>query len=163
MIFRAPFSVPAEKLAKSLFVAGGIGGANDWQSDFCARLDAQIGDFCTILNPRRDDYPIGDPNALKLQIEWEYRNLHAASAICFWFPPETLCPITLYELGAWSHWRDDSGRFKPLFVAAHPEYLKRADVEIQLGLVRPEIEVVDNLQALERQILANYSASKLSD
>lgn len=154
MIFRAPFSVPDEKLAKSLFVAGGIGGANDWQSDFCARLDAQIGNVWTLLNPRRDDYPANDPNVLRAQIEWEHRHLHAADAICFWFPPETLCPITLYELGAWAHWRDENGGFKRLFVAAHPDYLKREDVEIQLSLVRPENEVLASLQALEAQILA---------
>lgn len=151
-VFRAPEPVPAHALSHSLFLAGGIGAGApvpDWQSELVARLRDTNW---TLLNPRRDHYPSHDPTALHEQIEWEHRYLRAASAISFWFPPETLCPITLYELGAWTYWRDENGKAKPLVVGAHPDYLKRADVVIQLGLVRPEIEVVGSLDELEAQI-----------
>src|SRR5207237_468181 len=63
----------------------------------------------TLLNPRRRDYPDDDPIAEEAQITWEHRHIRRASAAAFWFPSDTLCPITLYELGAFSMTR------KPLF------------------------------------------------
>lgn len=155
-LFRAPQFVPDELLQKSLFLAGGIGvGAivPDWQCELIERLrDTDL----TLLNPRRDDYPAGDPNALHQQIEWEHRHLKAASAISFWFVAETLCPITLYELGAWANECDDAGHRKPIFVGAHPDYARRADLLIQLSLVRPEVEIVASLAELEQQILSAF-------
>ncbi|RYX84588.1 hypothetical protein EON83_09570 [bacterium] len=154
-LFRAPQSVPTELLGNSLFLAGGIGvGAvvPDWQSEFIERLaDTQL----TLFNPRRDDYPAHDPNALRQQIEWEHRYLKAASAISFWFVAETLCPITLYELGAWANRCDEQGHKKPIFVGAHPDYARRADLLIQLSLVRPEVEIVGSLVELEMQVRAS--------
>jgi hypothetical protein len=155
--FRAPETVPDELLRNSLFLAGGIGvGAvvPDWQSELIERFrDTEL----TLLNPRRDDYPAGEPNALRQQIEWEHRYLKAASAISFWFVAETLCPITLYELGAWANACDALGQRKPIFVAAHPDYARRSDLFIQLALVRPEVEVVSSLTELELQIRASLN------
>jgi Nucleoside 2-deoxyribosyltransferase like len=95
-----------------------------------------------LLNPRRANFPIGDPSAAMKQIEWEHRHLRMADAILFWFPSETLCPIALYELGAWSM------TTKPLFVGVHPEYQRRQDVEIQTRLARPDVAVTHNLSDL---------------
>ena len=85
------------------------------------------------------------------------RHLRRATAVLFWFPPETLCPIALFELG---------GRVtvphQPLFVGTDPRYARRADVEIQLRLARPEIRVATDIHALVRQVeewLANRSTS----
>jgi hypothetical protein len=127
----------------SLFLAGGITGAINWQ----VRAVAALADLpLTLLNPRRANFPIDDPNAAPTQIEWEHRHLRRATAILFWFPAETLCPIALYELGAWS--KSD----KPLFVGTHPDYQRRQDVVIQTRLVRPEVRVVDSLEALFGQV-----------
>ena len=153
-LFRAPDFVPPSSLARSLFLAGGIGAlapVSDWQSELVARLHDT--DW-TLLNPRRDNYPADDPQALRQQIEWEHHYLQVASAISFWFPPETLCPISLYELGAWANWQGADGSQKPLVVGAHPDYAKRADLEIQLELARPEIEVMKSLEELEARIRA---------
>ena len=87
-----------------------------------------------------------DPSAARTQIEWEYRHLQKAEAALFWFPSETLCPITLFELGAWS--RSD----KLLFVGTHSNYQRRLDVVIQLSLARPEVVVVADLAALAAQV-----------
>ena len=54
--------------------------------------------------------------------------------------------IVLYELGAWSM------TMKPIFVGVDPEYIRRADVEVQTGLARPEVLVVHSLEALAGQI-----------
>jgi hypothetical protein len=111
----------------SLFLSGGITGCQPWQRPIADRLmDLPL----TILNPRRANFPINDPDAAVEQIEWEHRHLRRATAVLFWSPPETLCPITLYELGAWSM------TSKPLFVGAHPKYQRRAEwVESRGGAV----------------------------
>ena len=72
--------------------------------------------------------------------------MSAADAISFWFPAETICPIVLFELGAWS--RAD----KPIFVGIHPDYQRKQDVEIQLSLARPDPKIVLSLSDLAQQI-----------
>jgi len=101
----------------------------------------------TLLNPRRKNFPIGDPNAAFEQIQWEHRQLRAADAILFWFPWETVCPIVLYELGAWSM------TTKPIFVGVHPNYRRRQDVQLQTGFVRNRVEIVYSLGNLAQQVI----------
>ena len=128
---------------KSIFLAGGITDCPDWQSDIKNMLATTK---LILLNPRRKDFPIGDPNAALEQIRWEHNALRAADYILFWFPCETLCPIVLYELGAWSM------TDKKVFVGVHPRYQRRQDVEIQSRLVRPDIEIKYSLRDLADQV-----------
>jgi hypothetical protein len=123
----------------SLFLAGGITGCPDWQRVAVSLL---ADEPVTLLNPRRVNFPIDDPDAAPQQIEWEHRHLRKADDVLFWFPREALCPIALYELGAWSM------TAKPLFVGTHPNYQRRQDVEIQTKLARPDAPVSSNLQDL---------------
>jgi hypothetical protein len=133
----------------SLFLAGGITGTFDWQADVVARLaDLPL----VLLNPRRRNFPMDDPSAAGAQIAWEFRHLRRATAVLFWFPPETLCPIALFELGGRTQVRE-----QPLFVGTHPEYKRRADVEIQLRLARPEVAVVSDTAALADQVRAWFT------
>jgi hypothetical protein len=126
-----------------LFLAGGITNCPDWQQAMVSHLrNAEV----TLLNPRRADFPIHDPQAAPAQIEWEFHALRAAEAILFWFPKETLCPIVLYELGAWSI----TG--KKIFVGTDVGYQRTQDVIIQTGLVRPDVVVVTTLVDLAAQI-----------
>ena len=128
----------------SVFMAGGITDCPDWQTDMVGLLkDSHL----TLFNPRRKDFPIHDPGAAQAQIEWEFRYLRRAEAIMFWFPRETLCPIVLYELGAWSN------KYKSIFVGTHPDYARRQDVIIQTSLVRPGMKVVDSLEELASQVI----------
>ena len=128
----------------SVFLAGGISGTHDWQTELVALLADQP---LALLNPRRRNFPIDDPSAAEGQIAWEFRHLRRATAVAFWFPPETLCPIALFELG---------GRIaeskQALFVGTHPDYKRRLDIEIQLKLARPEIAVVTDIATLAGQI-----------
>jgi hypothetical protein len=128
----------------SLFLGGGISGCPSWQREMVALLaDTDL----TLLNPRRADFPIYDPNAANEQIEWEFRHLRKATALLFWFPCETLCPITLYELGAWSM------TDKPIFVGTHLDYPRRRDIEIQTRMVRPEVPVAESLVELAGTVI----------
>lgn len=128
---------------KSLFLAGGITGCPDWQSQVVTGLkDTDL----ELFNPRRENFPIHNPDAALEQISWEYRYLRNAHAILFWFPSETLCPIVLYELGAWS--KTD----KPLFVGIDLKYQRRHDVEIQTKLARPDVTIVYSLEDLIEKV-----------
>lgn len=139
----APEILEQKQGSTSIFLAGGITNCPDWQREMVKLL--QDTDLI-LLNPRRTHFPIYDPNAAQEQITWEYEHLRKADAILFWFPYQTLCPIVLYELGAWSM----SG--KPIFVGVHPEYQRRRDVEIQTGLVRSQVRIVYSLQDLAYQV-----------
>ena len=131
-------------IGPSVFLAGGISGTFDWQTDVVARLsDLPL----VLLNPRRKNFPINDPSAAPAQIEWEFRHIRRATAVLFWFPPETLCPIALYELGGRALVREQA-----LFVGTHLDYARRLDVEVQLRLARPEVAVVSDTAALAEQV-----------
>lgn len=147
--YEAPYSVPPQHLRPSLFLAGGISGCPPWQYDL---RDLLQDSSLTLLNPLRAQFPMDNPDSAREQIHWEHTHLAAATAISFWFPCETLCPITLFELGAWAYWRSEHNQPKPLFVGVHPDYARRQDVEIQLALARPEVEVVLSLEELATQV-----------
>jgi len=115
-------------LRRTLFLGGGITGCGNWQEWMAERL---AGSGIVAINPRRRDFDVADPAMGRFQIEWEHHHLRLARARLFWFPPETLCPITLFELGKYCE------RADPLFVGAHPDYERRFDVETQLKLARP--------------------------
>jgi hypothetical protein len=124
---------------RGLFLAGGITGCPDWQSEIVVLL----GDTdWVVFNPRRKNFPIDDPDVATEQIKWEYDHLRKASTILFWFPYQAICPIALYELGAWSMTE------KPMYIGMHPEYERRKDVEVQTGLVRPDVVIVYTLEDL---------------
>ena len=127
----------------TVFLAGTITGAQDWQSEIIQMLANDSG---VLFNPRRENFPIDDPSAAPAQIKWEHDRLREAMLISFWFSPETLNPIVLYELGAWSM------RTKPIVVGVHPDYARRQDVEIQTGLARPDVEIVYSLADLAVEI-----------
>jgi len=127
----------------SIFLANGIVDCPDWQKKMVDRLSDCS---CTLLNPRRENFPIEDPNAAWEQIAWERQALHKADAVSFWFPKDTLCPIVLYELGCHSE------REVPIFVGTEYGYAREIDVEIQTTLARPEVCVVHRLNDLITQV-----------
>jgi hypothetical protein len=141
----------------SLFLAGGISGCPDWQLKFMKLVSEERetvtgkNNDIVFLNPRRDNFPIGDPSASEAQIKWENFHLKSSDYISFWFCKETLCPIVLYELGTWI--KTD----KKIFIGVEDGYIRKADVEIQSKLERPNIEIKSSLQDL-----AKYVASKIN-
>jgi hypothetical protein len=80
----------------SLFIAGSITDAPNWQKDLVKKLDNLD---IVIFNPRRKGFDVRDPANSVEQINWEYDMLETADMISFWFCKETLSPITLFELG----------------------------------------------------------------
>ncbi|HYF75015.1 MAG TPA: nucleoside 2-deoxyribosyltransferase domain-containing protein [Candidatus Nitrosocosmicus sp.] len=140
----------------SLFLGGGITDCPDWQKELVDILRAKLDTDLTILNPRRANFPIDDPSASYDQIKWEFDHLRRVDAITFWFPKETLCPITLYELGAWSM------TDKPIFVGTDKGYQRSGDVFVQTQLVRPEVVITYDIEQLAMEVIkwAHYPRQK---
>lgn len=143
----------------SVFLAGGISNCPDWQNELSKtlRIGSQTSKFrnefkiIRLINPRRSNFDITNQSLSTEQIIWEYHHLCNSEAVSFWFPKETLCPITLFELGSIAEAN------KPIFVGVHPEYQRKHDVLVQLGLRRPDVIVVYDLNDLANQILEYFS------
>lgn len=109
-----------------LFLAGGIRNCPDWQGEALEYLSST--DF-RVANPRRAEGLATTGPEAAVQIAWERAALERSKVILFWFPQETLCPITLLELGV------EIGRARrPLAIGTHPGYERRFDVEQQVFL-----------------------------
>lgn len=121
-----------------MFLAGGITGCPDWQRQAAAAL----ADRCVVLNPRRADYPAGDPQVAEEQVAWEHTHLRQATITLFWFPAQQVQPIALYELGTAA-----AQPARRLVVGAHPDYPRRHDLILQLSLARPDLTVHHTLDA----------------
>ncbi|EFC47958.1 predicted protein [Naegleria gruberi] len=148
-------------VVKNLFLAGGISGCGNWHLDMieslkkkCLKNDHVREKCCVKLyNPRRENFDVSDKSQSDVQIRWEHSYLHTVEAVSFWFCSETLCPITLYELGKISMMPSVK-----LFVGVHPDYLRRMDVETQTLLVRPEVTIVYSVEDLAQQVFDEYFA-----
>lgn len=129
----------------TLFLAGGITGCPDWQKEMIQRFK---NEDITLINPRRASFDITDPTMSAQQIDWENEHLILADAILFWFPFETLCPITLFELAKYAQ------RGKKIFVACHPAYARAFDVKHQLSLMRPDVTVHSSWEPMIAEAIA---------
>jgi hypothetical protein len=118
---------------RTVFLAGSITGAVDWQKEAKEKLLP----YFTVFNPRRVNYPSFDPSKEREQILWEHDYLEYASIVLFYFSHETLAPITLFELGkclATLPYKP----YKKIYIAIHPAYKRKNDVIIQTELLSKE-------------------------
>lgn len=125
---------------KSIFLAGGVTGCPDWQSELIKKI--QHKDL-VVYNPRRKTFDIKDKSASNVQIKWERDHLSKSDVIVFWFCKETIQPITLFELGkyafSWEH---------EIIVGVELGYPREVDVVTQLTLEMPEIIIYRTLDEL---------------
>jgi hypothetical protein len=128
-----------------VFLGGGISGCPDWQKEMIDRFKYMPDDF-VLVNPRRSSFDISDPTQSEFQIDWEYRHIRMCDAMIFWFPYNTLCPITLFELGQASVAR------RTMFVGCHPAYPRKFDVEKQLEMEYPTVTVHDNFEPIVQEV-----------
>lgn len=131
--------------SKVIFLAGGITNCPDWQS----YVVDQIKDMnVTVFNPRRKDFGNGD--AVE-QIKWEYHAIRKSTHMAFWFCKETLCPITLFELGSALQ------RCDRIIIGCDKEYARLLDVMAQTQLVRPDLGISLSLDHLVSEIRKDLS------
>lgn len=154
---KAPSLVLPEEAAryKTLFLGGGISNCPMWQNEMLKLLASF--QRMMVFNPRRKDFDTSDLQMEEGQIRWEYFYLNMANMIMFWFPAETLCPITLYELGSWVKTN------KRIFVGHHPNYARKRDLHIQLKLARPSLVVATELEEMAFQISCHLRYEALRD
>jgi hypothetical protein len=129
----------------SLFLAGGITGCEDWQSKMIEELK---NEKVIIYNPRRKDFPIGDPTASEVQITWEFFQLQRATMVSFWFAAGTDNPIVLYELGMWGNSTD-----RPIMIGVDEKYSRKQDVIIQTALARYDVPVLFTFEKFVRNVM----------
>lgn len=144
-IVTSPSRVRNRRGVPTLFMAGGITGTSDWQSDLLKMLE---GEALMVFNPRRLDFDGSNQEMEAEQITWEYVHLLKSDAISFWFTPETFCPITLFELGTVIN----KNLYQKVFIGCDPNYKRIRDIRIQTRLRNPTIEIVENLSDLSGQI-----------
>ncbi len=127
----------------SVFLAGGITNCPEWQEEAINKLsDLDMG---CLLNPRRKNFPIEDPNAAREQITWEFRALEKADIFTMWFsnaPSDQ--PICFYELGRNLAMREVALRLNSVVIGVEKGFKRSQDVYIQTELVCPNIKVYDN-------------------
>jgi len=111
----------------TLFLAGSISNAADWQTYTEERLSKCLH----TVNPRRDNFDKSDPSMEREQITWEYEHLEYSGILPFYFSHETVAPITLFEYGCYLE------TDKEIYVAIHPDYPRKNDVIIQTELRHP--------------------------
>ena len=96
------------------FLAGGINKCKDWQQKVIETLKKyehedpysfrHTPDNLVILNPRRENFPIDNPDAAKEQIVWESNWLNKCDIFSMYFcEGESDQPICMYELGRYLH------------------------------------------------------------
>ena len=116
----------------SVFLGGGITNVKLWQE----KLIDQIKHLnCVIYNPRRKSFDIKDPTQSEIQIRWEYNYLAESDIVIFYFSSETLCPITLFELGARLAHNSDGYR-QTIYIYCEPDYQRKFDVDFQTKLAQ---------------------------
>lgn len=154
-IIRAP--EPPEFSEKiKIFLAGSIdmGKAIEWQKEI---EDALFHFDVVVYNPRRLDF---DPTAeysednpyMVEQIEWELKRLDECDIALFYFDPEGLAPITLFEMGKVSDWVKNGSTSGIVFC---PEgYWKKANVIVNSRFFKFKIaeSFTDLLNKTERAI-----------
>lgn len=134
---------------KTVFLAGGITNCPDWQTPTGSQLNELTN--LVIFNPRRTAWNMeNSEEESRKQIIWEHEHLQRSETILFWFPKETLCPITLFELGKYLVSN------KKLVVGTHPEYQRRLDVIVQSRLVRPDMKIWSNVEDMVFHFIGEY-------
>jgi hypothetical protein len=129
-----------------IFLAGGITGCPEWQSEVVEHL-SHVGNG-TLFNPRRDEFDVSNPSLTEEQIKWEFSFLWGSEIVVFWFCKETLCPITLYELG--SHLTRSRLAKKPpqICIGIEDGYMRAEDIKIQAKFLAPDIKIVHDLTSI---------------
>lgn len=125
------------------FLAGGITNCPDWQSEvieFLKNIENNGLDLSrlVIFNPRRENFPINDPNAAKEQIGWEFAYLNMCNIFSMYFcNSNSDQPICMYELGknATAIRITDDNWAQRIIVSVEDGYRRQEDVNIQMELL----------------------------
>ena len=137
------------------FLGGGITNCPEWQQEVIAKLEKYDAihpedlNRLVIFNPRRENFPIDDPNAARQQISWEFKWLQKMDIFSMFFTAgESDQPICMYELGRnlqrmATRFPQDFG--ERIVISCDPNYKRAQDVKIQTELAFSEFGVVPTI------------------
>ena len=137
------------------FLGGGITNCPEWQNEVAsnfAKYNAKFPgelDRLVVFNPRRENFPIDDPNAAQQQISWEFNWLQKMDVFSMLFSSgESDQPICMYELGR--NLQRMAMRFPTDFaervvISCDPSYKRAQDVKIQTHLAFSEFGVTPTI------------------
>lgn len=122
------------------FLAGGITDCWDWQTEVINELKKyENTEHLIIFNPRRESFPINDPNASFEQIKWEFKWLESCDIFSMYFVDSpSVQPICMYELGRnvssmeWMYGCDEIPDH--LVISSEKGYKRLTDVVMQMNL-----------------------------
>ena len=143
-IIIAPEEYSLQSDAIGCFLAGGITDCPNWQAEVISNFRKYDQKFLNeldglvLFNPRRENFPINDPNAAQEQIEWEFKWLQRMDLFSMFFTAgRSDQPICMYELGR------NICRMMQIFpndyqnrilISCDPNYRRSQDVKIQVEL-----------------------------
>lgn len=140
-VITAPESWELDGDEIAVFLAGGICKCPDWQKeviDILSSMSEESTKKLVIFNPRRENFPIGDPNEAHEQIEWEFHALEGCDIFSMYFcGGESDQPICMYELGrniARMQMRDPLHWDDRIIISCEDGYKRGNDVNIQTSL-----------------------------
>jgi hypothetical protein len=159
IVINAPEFFDIDDSELGVFLAGGIKGCQDWQQRIVGLLqeltDGDEGyENLVVFNPRAGVFDSKDPMHFRRQVQWEFNMLHQARIISFWFSPETVNPITLYELGYQMARLPFCNRV--ILIGCDPAYTKIDDVKMQTKLARWQGTIHSSLIDLGKNIKHVY-------
>lgn len=140
-------------IRKKIFLAGGVTGNYDWRKVLLNTIDSHLGayvrggDDLIAFDPVRKDFDASNEKLIEELVCWEFEHLAKADVTVFWFIEETLCPMTLYELG----YALASGR--EVVIGIHPKYAKRNDVVIQSTVAGYKGSYSNSLDFLAKNVI----------
>lgn len=128
---QSPDSILVGDLRKNMiFLAGGFSGP-DWREEM-KRYFAK--DDVVLVNPKRVNFD-SDKISAKWQTKWDRVHLSHSNILCFWFPKETFCPITLFEFGYWVRYVEVYPLVETrIFYGCDISYPKREDIKEQVSI-----------------------------
>lgn len=127
----------------SVFLAGGITNCSNWQEDIINRLREslyadRLSSGLIVYNPRRENFPIDNPNAAYEQIEWEYNQLSNMDIFSMYFcEGDSDQPICMYELGRYIAKMQSSFPIdweRRIIISVEQGYKRKQDVLVQTSL-----------------------------
>ena len=138
-IATAPEQISFPPSATKVFLAGGIQKCGEWQQELINMFKSiNVKEDIYLINPRRENFPIDDPNAAEEQITWEFNMLEQMDVFTMCFnSSESDQPICFYELGRnieKMKQRFPQGWEKRIVITCDKDFKRKQDVEIQTKL-----------------------------
>lgn len=167
-VITAPENYNHKQLLKIYcFLAGGITNCSNWQADVIDQLNnVSNNNFeLILLNPRRENFPIDDPNAAFDQIKWEFDWLERCDIFSMFFDETSKSdqPICFYELGRNiermkrkfpSDWE------KRIVISANNNFKRTVDVVIQTKFATSDLIKVNVSNSRDKLISMHANSIK---